>query len=708
MDVDSGDLALAELAAELEMQGGSEALDLLSDLSSPHQSSDSDMIRSSSPPTSSPSAFQPHTSPWAGGETMMLQQMPALSPNEDLHMRRSSGPLLSVETPGGFQSSDSDTVSFGTEVARLSEPPRKRKRQREEASTDELRFIPRELPTQTRLFAMGTDQSLHTVYVQFDPRFSGLRDAPAEVKEPGTCVHNKRNLFHLSYEFRVFDEASGTLVGDLPHGARQFYCGSEGSFVPVVKFAASARCVAVANGDWSEARDVALQHRPKGGGAAIALQDLPLERGALNKHDRLLFGESTSRKNGKAEEYFHVVIDLVAVKQDGTSVVMKTYATSPIIVLCANPASYRKAASSTAASKWESSSDGVISTTANVGIGTPVPEASLSVAGDVAITGTMFRPSDRRIKSKFKEVDKQEQLDRIRQLQLYDYEKKDPGTGKVLQERGVIAQELREIIPDSVKEVKMITKDGEHIDDFNVVDERRLMIETLGATQALDEDVRDLDDRVLSIEAEEKGGGGGGGGGASEILAIGAVQQGSMLPWVILLAFLVTILALVIVGGVVLVAVMGMNRSDTAPGDHPNTAYPSGTLFPSMTPSPYHVQQSLSATRLPTPSPSSPPSATPTETSQPTPSSTPSATPTRTQKALPTPTATTPAMDQCPPGSFWNGSRCTGCGQNGSCADCACGFAAVQGSPCLPCPYNTYSPEGGFACLPCSGTCPPC
>lgn len=167
-------------------------------------------------------------------------------------------------------------------------------------------------------------------------------------------------------------------------------------------------------------------------------------------------------------------MDLVGTTAEGEPIVLQKKSTTPIIVLSANPGSYRTAN----VNKWVKSGKDVLSTSSKVGIGTRVPEASLSVAGDVAITGTMYRPSDRRIKSKFEAVDKESQLDSIRKLQLYDYEKKDPGTGKVVQERGVIAQELREVIPDSVKEVKMITSDGQHIDDFHIVDERRLMIGT--------------------------------------------------------------------------------------------------------------------------------------------------------------------------------------------------------------------------------------
>lgn len=40
---------------------------------------------------------------------------------------------------------------------------------------------------------------------------------------------------------------------------------------------------------------------------------------------------------------------------------------------------------------------------------------------DALITGDVYKPSDRRIKSDFVEVDTSKQLDHIRNLQIYDY-----------------------------------------------------------------------------------------------------------------------------------------------------------------------------------------------------------------------------------------------------------------------------------------------
>lgn len=245
--------------------------------------------------------------------------------------------------------------------------------------------------------------------------------------------------------------------------------------------------------------------------------------------------------------------------------------------------------------------------------------------------------------------------------------------------------------------------------------------ETIGATQALDEGVRDLDSRVSTIEQEESGlgGGGGGGGNASEILAVGAVTQGSLLPWVILLAFLVTILALVIVGGVVLVAVVSQSGRDPT---MPQADYPPG--IPSASPTPFRTNAratltasmspsvslsntiSSSSTMSATPSPSITPSPSPTPSTSPTASPSWSASPSASQASGRPPTSGT----NCPPGSFFNYDTqiCAGCGSNNSCADCPCGAAGIIGGPCLGCPPNTYSPEGPFSCLPCHGNCQTC
>ena len=136
---------------------------------------------------------------------------------------------------------------------------------------------------------------------------------------------------------------------------------------------------------------------------------------------------------------------------------------------------------------------------ARVGINNEDPHEALSVRGNIEMSGHLMRPSDRRIKQNLRVVNSEEQLQRIRDIQLYDYERQDLASGKWVPERGVIAQELAQILPGSV-EIRgdVILPSGQTIQDFCTVNERNLMIEHLGATQA-------LANQVERIEATQEG-----------------------------------------------------------------------------------------------------------------------------------------------------------------------------------------------------------
>ena len=128
-----------------------------------------------------------------------------------------------------------------------------------------------------------------------------------------------------------------------------------------------------------------------------------------------------------------------------------------------------------------------------VGINNSEPNEALSVRGNIEMTGNLMRPSDARIKRNFQSTDQTSQLDKIKAVNLYDYERCDLQTGEWVPERGVIAQELRQVIPDAVT-VKgdVVLPNGETIKDFCTVNERTLMIDHIGATQALATEVDDL------------------------------------------------------------------------------------------------------------------------------------------------------------------------------------------------------------------------
>merc|ERR1712137_328620 len=252
----------------------------------------------------------------------------------------------------------------------------------------------------------------------------------------------------------------------------------------------------------------------------------PLVRKDAVQHElqeRMYFERATSANgNAKKQCYFYILISLCASNAWSKCALQTFVSVQPLIVRGGNPGSYKKKDKADKDSTSPPLSDSTVdsspdphsspaSTISNnpnpegwrqydgptgtvlyapessrVGINNNDPHEALSVRGNIEMTGHLMRPSDRRIKSNFKTVDANGQLERIRAVQLYDYERQDLATGEWVPERGVIAQELAQVMPSSVQ-VKgdIVLPNGQTIQDFCTVNERDLMIEHLGATQAL-------------------------------------------------------------------------------------------------------------------------------------------------------------------------------------------------------------------------------
>lgn len=135
------------------------------------------------------------------------------------------------------------------------------------------------------------------------------------------------------------------------------------------------------------------------------------------------------------------------------------------------------------------------------------------------VTGNLYKPSDKRIKSDIKEVDPTSQLDNIRNLKIYDYIVRSQS------ERGglylslaqcysinyfsVLAQELQAVIPQAVHTVGDVDMGNQVgvVPDFMVVNERYLLFDTIGATKQLDkalesekQNIIDVDTRVANLK----------------------------------------------------------------------------------------------------------------------------------------------------------------------------------------------------------------
>ncbi|GAM25088.1 hypothetical protein SAMD00019534_082630 [Acytostelium subglobosum LB1] len=143
---------------------------------------------------------------------------------------------------------------------------------------------------------------------------------------------------------------------------------------------------------------------------------------------------------------------------------------------------------------WTANQQGGVYRHGNVGINNEQPHEALSVHGNVSVTGILFTPSDKRVKQNIRAVDTAEQLDRVNRLKIYDYALIEPWTAATgvtdPNDRGVLAQELQEVIPAAVKVTGDRTlNDGTMVEDFLMVNKDAIFMENIGATQELSKKV---------------------------------------------------------------------------------------------------------------------------------------------------------------------------------------------------------------------------
>ncbi|KAL3109507.1 hypothetical protein niasHT_016130 [Heterodera trifolii] len=191
---------------------------------------------------------------------------------------------------------------------------------------------------------------------------------------------------------------------------------------------------------------------------------------------RLHFGETTMnnhRKNGKPnpeQKFFllvfsskHSIPDRVIVR------VCNNY------FLASNPGQFEQPDQDL---NWRQGQHGSLAFPGQVCIGAggdkPIENASLTVYGNIATTGNITRPSDRRVSTA-------EAMARVAQMRLVEFAYKPDIAqrwGLTEQDRhrvGVIAQELAEVLPEAVKD------NGE----FLTVDDTRVFYDTVAAAQEL-------------------------------------------------------------------------------------------------------------------------------------------------------------------------------------------------------------------------------
>ncbi|KAL0967231.1 hypothetical protein UPYG_G00249480 [Umbra pygmaea] len=222
---------------------------------------------------------------------------------------------------------------------------------------------------------------------------------------------------------------------------------------------------------------------------------------------RLHFSETTAnnmRKRGKPnpdQRYFMMVVGLYA-KTKEESYLLVAYMSEKIIVRASNPGQFEN--DSEVAWQRGQAPDTVVCQ-GRVGINTDSPDEALVVCGNAKVMGQVMHPSDYRAKHNIQEVDSTEQLKRISQMRIVEYDYKPEFASKMgidhVHETGIIAQEVKELLPAAVKEVGDITcSDGERIENFLMVDKEQIFMENVGAVKQLCKLTDNLENRIQELE----------------------------------------------------------------------------------------------------------------------------------------------------------------------------------------------------------------
>uniref|UniRef100_A0A3Q4HP90 Myelin regulatory factor like n=1 Tax=Neolamprologus brichardi TaxID=32507 RepID=A0A3Q4HP90_NEOBR len=222
---------------------------------------------------------------------------------------------------------------------------------------------------------------------------------------------------------------------------------------------------------------------------------------------RLHFSETTAnnmRKKGKPnpdQRYFQMVVGLYAVVKD-ESFPLTALVSEKIIVRASNPGQFETDGDT----MWQR---GVVQEDlvcqGRVGINTDSPDEALVVCGNAKVMGTIMQPSDCRAKENIQQVDSEQQLKRINQMKIVEFDYKPEFASKMgidhTHQTGIIAQEVKELLPSAVKDVgDVICSDGEKINNFLMVDKEQIFMENVGAVQQLSKLTDNLETRINELE----------------------------------------------------------------------------------------------------------------------------------------------------------------------------------------------------------------
>ncbi|KAG8125532.1 hypothetical protein E2320_020689 [Naja naja] len=237
--------------------------------------------------------------------------------------------------------------------------------------------------------------------------------------------------------------------------------------------------------------------------------NLPPEQVTKVTVGRLHFSETTAnnmRKKGKPnpdQRYFMLVVALQAHSQN-QNYTLAAHISERIIVRASNPGQFE----SDSDVLWQRSQlPDTVFHHGRVGINTDRPDEALVVHGNVKVMGSLMHPSDIRVKDDIQEVDTTEQLKRISRMRLvhYNYKPEFAATSGLENTTetgtGVIAQEVKEILPEAVKDSgEIVFTSGKTIENFLVVNKERIFMENVGAVKELCKLTDNLENRIDELE----------------------------------------------------------------------------------------------------------------------------------------------------------------------------------------------------------------
>ncbi|KAM3955671.1 uncharacterized protein ACR2FA_010388 [Aphomia sociella] len=235
---------------------------------------------------------------------------------------------------------------------------------------------------------------------------------------------------------------------------------------------------------------------------------------------RLHFAETTNnnmRKKGRPnpdQRHFQLVVALRA-HTSHADFMVAAHASDRIIVRASNPGQFE---SDCTENWWQrGASDNSVHFNGRVGINTDRPDESCVVNGNLKVMGRILHPSDARAKHNIEELDTAQQLRNVQSIRVvkFNYDPSfaehsgllgyDPTAATPQHDTGVIAQEVRNVLPEAVKEAgDMILSNGDTISKFLVVNKDRIFMENLGAVKELCKVTGNLESRIDQLEKINK------------------------------------------------------------------------------------------------------------------------------------------------------------------------------------------------------------